>query len=100
MIINKFYLFQLTFGVMDIASSNLDVLFNWLYCIKPMCSSTSFNLIQTTILKDLLDNIIGPNDFLREQVRKYNLNLPICDLRIRIIQIFLQKQSLSSRQRQ
>lgn len=91
MIINEFYLFQLTFGVMDIASSNLDVMFNWLYCVKSMCSSTFFNLIQTTILKDLLDNITGPNDFLREQVSKYNLSLPICNLQIRIIQIFLQK---------
>ncbi|VVC36854.1 Hypothetical protein CINCED_3A003660 [Cinara cedri] len=55
---------QLTFGALEIAKNNLDVMINWLYWTNP--NKSSHNLIKETILKDIADNIIGPNDLLRE----------------------------------
>lgn len=59
----------MTFGALDIAESNFNVMLNWLYCTKS--TNPSHELIQDTILKELIDNIVGPNDLLREQVTNY-----------------------------
>lgn len=60
----------MTFGALDIAESNFNVMLNWLYWTKS--TNPSHELIQDTILKELIDNIVGPNDLLREQVTNYN----------------------------
>lgn len=59
----------MTFGALDIAEINFNVMLNWLYCTKP--TNPSYELIQDTILKELIDNIVGSNDLLREQVTNY-----------------------------
>lgn len=41
---------------------------NWLYLIES--TNLSHDVIQETILRELIDYIIGPNDLLREQVKK------------------------------
>lgn len=52
---------------MDIARKNFDTMLHWFYLIKPLNLSQHY-LIQKTILKELTNNIINPNDILREQV--------------------------------
>lgn len=52
---------------MEKARNNLYAMLNWFYQTKS--KNLPYNLIQKTILKDLIDFIVGPNDLVRDEVK-------------------------------
>lgn len=79
---------------MEIARSNMFNMLNWFYQIKRTHLSHDLLLdsIEESMLKDLIDFIIGPNDLLRDEVKNiimYYFSLSIIYIILHIIKILL-----------